>query len=468
MKKDFHPQKIRTGRMTALAFILMALVSAAMILLPAGLVRLSVMAFLLIPPMLLIFDRPEWLFHLLLFLIFSNLHIFSDLPTIKLTSILLIATFAVSVLRGRDVVVHDLGFTMLIAAFYLLAFQSMSFARDIDSSLMRFEIFTRVMIYLFFIVQFARTRRQLLLMLVVIVCGGIVDSFMPFIVPPPEAKADLSLMWNQAVYRYEGYNGEANRFAFTLNFLIPLQFFLFARLRRPWFLRPLILAAIGGSMFVLFLSFSRGGFLGLVFLFLALLFIERRNKAILMTGLALVAAGAILAPAAYWERIGSIAEIGNRMTDDTSILSRLHTMKIAFVLGLKNPVFGIGIENFLFYVNRSIPFGNFVHNSLLQVFSDLGLIAFTVVVSMIVYNFRIILFLARKKEDPEAALMGRILFIQQVAVVVNSMFLPVAFHMVFLLTLILPSIARYVYGRSPDESRDRPPELRESKPAVHG
>lgn len=456
MNRDLHPGRMPIGRVMLYALILAAILAAAVLLLPPGLVRLAAMALLLIPFVLIVFDRPGWIFYMLLFLSFSNIYIFFPLPVVKLTVLALIALFAVSVVKGRGVVVHDLPFTMMMAAFFLLTFQSIVFARDAGSSMMRFGYLARYMIYLFFLVQFSRTRRELMYVLAAIVCGGAVDCFMPFIVPPPETMASLSLLWSQAVLRFEGYNGEANMFAFSLNFLIPLQLFLFIRLRRPWFLRPLILAATGGTVFVLFLSFSRGAFVGLVVLFMALLFIERRNKAILVTGLALLVAGGILAPAAYWDRIGSLVEVGNSMTEDTSILSRLYTMKVAVILGLKNPVFGIGLENFLFYVNRFIPFGNVVHNSLLQVLAEIGVIAFGLVVAMIVYNYRIIMSLTRRKDDREAAQMGRILFVQQTAVIANSMFLPVAFDMVFLFALILPSIARRVYGdpgiRIPDRA----------------
>jgi len=236
-------------------------------------------------------------------------------------------------------------------------------------------------------------------------------------------------------------------FAFSLNFLIPVFFFLFARFRKPWFIRPLAIAAIGGSIFVLFLSFSRGGFLGLAFMFMALVVIERRNKYLITAVIVLLLTGVIVAPAVYWERMSSILHAGASMSEDFSVLSRLETIRISLILGIKNPIFGIGIGNFLFYASRYIAFSDVVHNSLLQIFSDLGLTAMAVILALIFYNFTILKKLIRLRNDPEAAQVGRILFIQHIAVLANSMTMPAAFHLVFWITLLFPTVAWFAYVR---------------------
>ncbi|MBN2070303.1 MAG: O-antigen ligase family protein [Candidatus Krumholzibacteriota bacterium] len=448
---DFRPETASfKGR--KIIFLLLAvtvLLALSAIFLPPGLIRLAVSALLISPVIFVLFDKPEWTFYLLLFLLFSNLHIFSDLPVTRSISILLIITFLTACIKGRNVLVHDRLFLLMTLAFLILAFQSMALSRDIDSSIYRISLFIRYLIYIFFVIQFSSTRREFITILCVIAFASAISNFLPFILPPPDKFADLSLMWEEGVFRYEGYEREANMFAFTLNFIIPILFLVFARFRRPWFIRPLATAAIGGSIFVLFLSFSRGGFIGLVFMFLALFIIERKNKAVISTGLILIAAGAILAPYLYWDRISSILDVGSRISEDFSILSRLETIRISLILGVKNPLFGLGIGSFLFSAARYVPFSDVVHNSLLQVFAEMGSIALAVLSVIIIYNFKVIKKLIDRRDDPEAAQVGRVLFIQHAAVLANSMTLPVAFNMVFWFTLVLPTVAWYVYsGRS--------------------
>ncbi|HSG27320.1 MAG TPA: O-antigen ligase family protein [Candidatus Krumholzibacterium sp.] len=440
------------GKLAFYLVILIAASTASVIFLPRGLIRLAFAGIFILPAALLLFDRPRWILYILLGLIFSCVYVFFDFPLVRLTSIFMAAAWAYMAVSERRVIVHDPVMAVLTTAFLLCAFQSMIFARDIASSLFRLDGFIKNLVYIFLIMQFCRTRGDLLRIFIAISAASMISNFMPFFVPPPDNQSSLSLIWNEGIYRYEGYLREANMFAFSIIFLLPILLFLFARLKRPRFVRFLIAAATAGTVFVLVLSFSRGGFVALAFMLLALLFVERRNKAVVITGLAMVAVAAVMAPAAYWSRIGSLAEIGNRMTEDTAILSRLYTMKIAVMLGLRNPLFGIGIENFLFHVARFIPLPNVVHNSFLQVFSDLGFPGLIVFVWMLVYNLRVTLSLMRSREDHEKALLGRILLVQQVAVIVNTLFLPVAYYIFTWFTMAIPTAVKYAYDNSENGS----------------
>lgn len=447
--------RIDRARLAVILSVCAVALAAAFIFLPSGLIRLSLMGLVALPAAFILFDKPEWIFFILIALVFSSIHIFFSLPVVKMVTLLLIISFMVSVLAGRKIAVHDIRFFMLTAAFLIVVFQSMIFARDIGSSLSRIAQYSRYIVFLFFMIQFSRSKEGLTKVLIVIAIASLASNFLPFLLPLPEDHADLSLMWGQGVYRYEGYASEANMFAISQNFLIPILLFLFARFKKPWFMRPLILAFIVGTVFVLILSFSRGGFIGLVVLFVSLMIVERRNRGVMLTCIGIIVAGAILAPAAYWERIGSLVEIGNTMTEDTAILSRLFTMKIAVMLGLSNPLFGIGIENFLFYVTRYVPFANVVHNSILQIFAALGFPGLILISWLMIYNLKVTKRLISGLAGPEGAMLGRMLLVQQLAVFVNSMFLPVAFDLVFWFTLGLPAIAYCAYtGRDISRLRD--------------
>jgi O-antigen ligase len=176
-----------------------------------------------------------------------------------------------------------------------------------------------------------------------------------------------------------------------------------------------------------------------------LLIIERRNKLILYSGLVVIAAGAFIAPVVYWDRISSIFRLSSYITEDYAIMSRVITMKVAVILGMKNPLFGVGLENFLYHAARYTSFGYVVHNSLLQVFSEMGFPGLLIIISIIIYNFRLISRLARDRTDKERARLGRFLLLQQMSVLFCSMTLPVAYDYVFWSALFMPSIAAYAY-----------------------
>ncbi len=443
MRFEIFGEPVHRGRLALVVIVLVVFAAVALVLLPRGLVRLIIVGIFLLPILMILFDHPKWSFYFLLTLLFSNIFIFFHFPLVRMSALLLIASWGVAVLMGRKIIIHDRRLFFLAAAFFLFSFQSMIFARDIGSSIFRMDYFLSTLISLFLIVQFSRSRDEFFMVLLVLSLGSLISNFLPFLVPPPEKYADLSLIWGQALLRYEGYLREPNMFAFSLTFLIPILFILFVRLRRPWFARPVIAVVTAGTVFVMVLSFSRGAFVALTAMFLTLLIVERRNKSVLFTGLAMMAVGALLAPPVYWERIASLVEIGNSMTEDTAILSRIYTMKIAVILGIRHPLFGIGIENFLFHAARYTSFPNFVHNSILQVFSDLGIPALIVYLWIMTYTLRVTRGLMNLKEDPEAAQIGRLLFVQQVGVFVNSMFIPVAHHMILWLTMLLPTIAWY-------------------------
>jgi O-antigen ligase len=201
------------------------------------------------------------------------------------------------------------------------------------------------------------------------------------------------------------------------------------------------LASIG----VLVLSFSRGGFVGLICLLLTLIVVERRSPTLFFFGLALVAAGIIAMPGVYWERVASLFDFAAKRADDFAIMTRLETMRTALRLGLANPFLGVGIDNFLYHAAYFIPFRLAVHNTFLQIFAELGFAAFAILAGIIAYNMVIVRRMMARRGDPEAATIGRALLMQQIAVLVDAFFIPVAYDIVFWLMLVLPAIAEYAY-----------------------
>jgi O-antigen ligase len=252
------------------------------------------------------------------------------------------------------------------------------------------------------------------------------------------------MIWTRGVVRYEGFVFEPNTFAMFQIYLVPLLMFCVAAFRRPLAARPFFIAAIVASIVVLVLSFSRGGFVALVATLLLLLFLERRNKPVLISGIAVIAAALAYSPGIYWERVATVLSPGTHV-QDFSVFTRFETMRVALRLGLDHPWLGVGIENFIYQSAYYIPYKLVVHNSFLEIFSELGVFGLALFLSMVVYNATILLRLAKRRDDPEAVQIGKMLLIQQFAILVCSFFIPSAYEMIFWFTIALPAIADYAY-----------------------
>lgn len=134
---------------------------------------------------------------------------------------------------------------------------------------------------------------------------------------------------------------------------------------------------------------SRGGFLALVTVY-TLITIRSRYK-LLGFGAALAAAVlfVIFIPPEYVERLKTITDV-----KETSAASRLVAWAAAFRMIKANPVFGVGLGNFIFryteFASREevlAATGGFVphvaHNSYLQIWAEGGSLAFAVFLSII-------------------------------------------------------------------------------------
>ena len=428
-----------------------ALVTAAALLVPSGAIRLALMALIALPAMLFLISKPEYILVIILFLRFTNFDLFLPMRLYMPLVLLLVASIVAVWLDGRKIEMKDRLLTVLLIAFILIAFQSMAFAEKFPTSIDTFESLVGVILVIGAIVLLVDSRKYFLTFLVVLTVGTLISDFLPLIVPPPDEFASKTLIWGEGVLRYEGYQMEANIFAFHQIFIIPILLFLLARFDRPRFLRPLILAALAGSVFVLMLSFSRGGFVGLILILAVLLVVERKNKALMMVALSGAVILLIAAPALYWDRINSLYEAARHVSQDHAILVRVRTLKVAAILGFENPVFGVGIGNFIYQSGRFLPYTKVVHNAFLQIFAELGLPGMAIVTTILIRNFLIIRSMMRSKLSRERARLGRFLMVQQVAVAVNATFIPIGYEFIFWLWLTIPSLADLAYSEKADE-----------------
>jgi O-antigen ligase len=445
MKLELYGKTIDLKRFALfVAAPLACFVVAAAWFLPAAF-SVALMLLVFLPAIVLCFDRPVIVFYLFVLVLFSNLDIYSPFRVYRYIIIFIIAALALAFANGRRLVAHHPILIALAAAFAIIAFQSLSVARDYRVAARDLNSFLKVLVAVAIVAQFTRDRGELRRFLLVLAGGMLLVDFLPFIVHPPDRYGSLSMLWGQGIVRYEGFVFEPNTFALFQLFLIPVLVFFAGAYRRPRIARPFFALAVLGSVAVLVLSFSRGGFVGLAVLLVTLVIVERRNKPLFLFGIAIIAASIVLVPGVYWRRIGSVFDFATRRAGDFAIYTRIETMKVALRLGITHPLLGVGIGNFIPSSARFIPHGLTVHNSPLQVVSELGFAAFALFVAIVAYNFRIIRRMMRSTGDPEIGQMGRALLVQHVAMLSSSFFLPVFYDVIMWLMLAMPAIAEHAY-----------------------
>lgn len=440
-------KQLNRKRLLLYIFLALSAVVAVFLLLPFKAVKLAVSGLFLIPVALILLEQPKCSFYLMLFALFSSVDLVTSLPLMRLMVILTVTSMLVMIFRKWQPFIHDRFVIFLVFLFILIVFQSLITARDTASYMYRLDKFIKNMLVVLIATQFIRNRSEFRGFITVIILGFMVMNYLPIIFPYTSStgRSD-SILVEQAVFRYAGYLKAPNTFGFYQFFLMPLLLFLVSTRRTGKFLKAAAVLLFFGSAAIIIITFSRGAFLTFLFMLLLLLIIERRNRIILYSGLAIIAAGAFIAPVVYWDRISSIFQASSYITEDYAIMSRITTMKVALILGLKNPVFGVGLENFLYHAARYTSYGYVVHNSLLQIFSEMGFSGLLVVLTIIIYNFTLVARLARDRSDAERSRLGRFLFVQQLTVLFGSMTLPVAYNYVFWFTLLMPSLAYYAYN----------------------
>lgn len=121
-------------------------------------------------------------------------------------------------------------------------------------------------------------------------------------------------------------------------------------------------------------TFSRGGFLGLLFVVGVLVWkLGRQNRMLVaVVAVLLITLFLVLAPAAYRERVATM--------DDGSAETRKEDLKRSVYLALRHPVVGVGMGNYVLYSNRELA----THNSYTQVASELGIPAAVVYVLFLI------------------------------------------------------------------------------------
>ncbi len=224
-------------------------------------------------------------------------------------------------------------------------------------------------------------------------------------------------------YRIGGVVSDPNFYAQILVVLVPLALDRFWN-ERHWALRALALWALGVIVLSILFTFSRGGFLALVFV-TGLSLIRHSLKPAFWLALGLVAILAFqLLPARYTDRILTLEEFfpsnPNQVITDSALLGRTSVILATWQIFIDHPVLGVGLGNHPVYLPAySVSIGlsptreeRPVHNVILEVMADtgvLGLVTLVIVLGIVLRNvFQAQRRLVQADRPAEAALVAAI------------------------------------------------------------
>ena len=175
-----------------------------------------------------------------------------------------------------------------------------------------------------------------------------------------------------------------NEDAYSLAVLVPITAALAANAK--WYFRVLLWGMIGIYIVAIFLTFSRGGLLGLV---AALGLICWKQKSFLLRVVMIVGlVGGMAVAAAFWTRGRDFKNVDQ----DTTFRQRIATVIAGGYMFLDNPLLGVGPGNSMVayplyvpkdYLDCGCETQLVIHNAFIQVLSEMGALGFILFMSLL-------------------------------------------------------------------------------------
>lgn len=173
-----------------------------------------------------------------------------------------------------------------------------------------------------------------------------------------------------------GVFANANEDAYALVVLMPIAAMLAAKAR--FGVRLLLWGSMGAYLLAIFLTYSRGGLIGLFAVFC--LAAWKQKSALIRSVMIAGVIGAVVLVTFYWGRSAGFQDV----TKDTTFNQRIATVEAGLLMFQANPLFGVGpgcsIVAYPIYVPEALHCGCqlqlVVHNEIVQALSEVGILGF--------------------------------------------------------------------------------------------
>jgi putative inorganic carbon (HCO3(-)) transporter len=306
--------------------------------------------------------------------------IFGAIPLAKLVAAVAIGTYFLSKIQHRESMsIWPIEFKMILFLFFL-AVLFIPFAANPGMSIETLnDPFLKVVVIFFLMINLVNSRKRLRLLISGVVLCGIplglhaIKSYL---------SGEFALKGLRITGMGKGLFGNPNDLAICLNMLLPLAVVLGMTSRgiRRWIFLGGALVMFGGIIF----TYSRGGFLGIIFSFLFMLWKLSRRKRLRTMALVFVSLAVLLPvlPGSYSKRILTIFESESDTTGSSH--ARQELLMHGINQTMKRPIIGVGIGNFTIYSLH----GMVAHNSYVEIAAELGIFGLLAYLILILAPFR--------------------------------------------------------------------------------
>lgn len=305
----------------------------------------------------------------------------------------------------------------------------------------------------FLFVAFIQNHRQIKIVFWILVISGLADTAFGYLNMKQESLVKIMSDIVQSpgtanIFRVGGFTGDPNFLALYLVALIPIAFYLMIEEKKIW---QRILA---GACFVTFgyfviLTYSRGGFIGLIFTLVLILFkFHRRLKTTIAVGLAIILMIAF-APKAYWGRVSTIGDfVKNQNSADASLEYRLGYLKLGEEMFFSNPIIGVGIGNYM----ESLPSGriltkNEAHNTYIEIAAEagiIGIVSFMLIIWLTLVSLRRTRYIMRRVGDRQLEGLSEALELSLLSFIVGAIFLSAQYEKTFWFIVAMSIVLRNI------------------------
>lgn len=264
-------------------------------------------------------------------------------------------------------------------------------------------------------------------------------------------------------YRPGWVAGDPNMFSASALIVLPVMFYPLTHAARGW-QRAGVAGCLGVTLFAFLLAASRGGFLGLVCMFLWHLR-DTRRRLIAIAVCAVIVLACLVSPYSPLDRL-----LKPTASDIESSNIRLQLWTVSGKIFADHPLFGIGLWNFPKYMHRYLPPGvdlEFVvpHNTYLEALVELGatgLLVFLAVLGLSLLNLGRMRRAAIAANDAylvalTAALSSGLIGFAVAALFLSAKHAKLFWFAVFLSACLQPLVARSLHSAREKEDEDKKP-----------
>lgn len=279
-------------------------------------------------------------------------------------------------------------FNMILVVFGSWAFLSGIIAIDHKLWIGSVETMVRAYIVFYLIYNSIFGKEDLLLAFKVIVLSIFLSSVISFFASFGLNAFSVETLLTVFSQRFAGTIFDPNYFAMAVAASLPLAIVIILR-ERTWLMRIMWIVMILFLIFSIIISQSRTGIFSTAVIFIyTMYYLAKKRRKEIFVFIVPIATVLILLPGIFWHRFAMFWQsLTAGVRADMSMMHRIELLNAAFDVFMRNPIFGVGLNNFSAIAARYTHYPMVCHNTYLEIASNLGVIGLIAFVLILYKGF---------------------------------------------------------------------------------